>query len=221
MRPHLARSALTRSLLSSLLCASLAALTPVPAQKLGAPDAGSRAHFEHCQSTENEAARLRCFEPTAPGATVGNAEAIESAAASSWRLIHTPNPLGGREAVSVIRTADFSHSDLNFAGLLIRCGDDNTVEVLFAVIQPFPPRSHPKVTLTTASTPMEFAASVIPPGLLVRLPNEAAALVDGPWRSASALRVALQDDQTTLHGTVPLSGLAGALVLLRSNCPAP
>ena len=118
-----------------------------------------------------------------------------------------------------MRAAEFSQSDLDFAGLMIRCGHNNGIEVLFVVIDPFPPHAQPKVTVGTGPTKLEFAASVVPPGLLVLLPAEAAALAEGPWQAAADLRVRIEDEQQSVGGMVPSAGLGSALNQLRSNCP--
>src|SRR4051812_3516345 len=39
-----------------------------------------------------------------------------------WRLVRTPDPGGGPEAVAVLHTASASGSDVRFAGLTFRCG---------------------------------------------------------------------------------------------------
>src|SRR5437899_1091146 len=40
-----------------------------------------------------------------------------------WRLVRTPNPRGGADAVSIMRTADSSRSDIDLAGMAVRCGE--------------------------------------------------------------------------------------------------
>lgn len=143
--------------------------------------------------------------------------ALPDIGASAWRLVRTPNPEGGRDAISIMRTADTSQSDLDLAGLMLRCGDSAT-EVLFVVIQPFSPRVHPKVTLQTGSTTNEFMATIVAPGSLVLLPAEAATLPERPWQSATELHVLIEGDERSVRGVIPLTGLATALQLLHSNC---
>src|SRR5262245_14711786 len=38
----------------------------------------------------------------------------------TWRLVRTPDPRGGSEAVSIMQTADVSRSDIDFAGVMLR-----------------------------------------------------------------------------------------------------
>src|ERR1700744_1094084 len=45
--------------------------------------------------------------------------------AGGWRLVKTPNPNGGPEAVSVMHVSDTAKSDLSLAGLTLRCGRGN------------------------------------------------------------------------------------------------
>jgi hypothetical protein len=137
----------------------------------------------------------------------------------AWRLVRTPNPTGGREAVSITRTADVSKSDLEFAGLMLRCGE-TSVEVLIVSVRAFSPRAHPKLKITVGSANMEFVASVVPPDVLLLLPRDATALASGAWQAATELAVTIEDEQRPIHGVVPLVGLGHALALLRSNCPA-
>jgi hypothetical protein len=142
----------------------------------------------------------------------------EPSVADTWRLVRTPNPAGGRDAVSVMHTADVFRSDLDFAGLMLRCGD-NTIEALLVLVRPFPRRAHPTVTVGVGPTRTEFTASVVPPGALVLLPPRAAALAAGPWQAMPELTIRIEDGEGPIRGVVPLTGLRRALHLLRSNCP--
>jgi hypothetical protein len=159
--------------------------------------------------------RLRCYEdaPANSGAIKSQQEPV----AGAWRLVRTPNPAGGHEAISIMQTADTARSDLDLAGLMLRCGD-TAIEVVLVVIQPFPPRAHPKITVSAGPTTTQFTGNVVPPGPLVALPLEAAALARGAWQSAKELRVLIEDDGGTVRGVIPLAGLGPALALLQANC---
>jgi hypothetical protein len=39
-----------------------------------------------------------------------------------WQLVRTKNPQGGADAISVMHVADIRSSDIDFAGINIRCG---------------------------------------------------------------------------------------------------
>jgi hypothetical protein len=168
---------------------------------------------------KNDAMRRRCYEQ--PGVTIAQGSTQHGPApVDMWRLVRTPDPIGGREAVSITRTADVSKSDLEFAGLMLRCGE-RSVEVLIVLVRPFPPRVHPKVDVSAGSSKAQFTATVAPPEVLLLLPHEATALAEGPWEAATELSVTVEDERGAIHGVVPLAGLGQALALLRSNCLAP
>ena len=78
-----------------------------------------------------------------PAAT-GSAQAQPSAGRSTgtWRLVRTPNPRGGPDAVSIMQTAEPMRSDLDLAGLMLRCAERD-IEVVVVLLKPFPPRAHP------------------------------------------------------------------------------
>src|SRR5208283_5096496 len=82
---------------------------------------------------------------------------------NGWRLVRTPGPKGGADAISMMRTSDLARSDLDFAGLALHCGQAGP-EVLIFVVGPFPPRSKPKVTLGGPINEVHFEASVLPSG---------------------------------------------------------
>jgi hypothetical protein len=156
-----------------------------------------------------------------------------SAQGSGWRLLQTANPQGGGPAVSMSHTADMGHSDLDLAGLMLRChetGDqgtgtdtasahDKTVEVAIIVVTPFPPRAQPAVTISAADKEWHFAARVVPPGAELVLPVEAAELAAGPWQSMRELAVKVSSQERSFSGVIPIDGLADALATLAANCP--
>ncbi len=132
--------------------------------------------------------------------------------------MRTPNPRGGADAVSIMQTPDPSRSDIDLAGLMLRCSD-KSLEVQIVLLRPLPLRARPEVKLTTGSA-AAFAATVVSPGVALALPSEAAALVDGPWQSAPEVALEVDDGGRAIRGVVSLAGLAPALALLRSNCPS-
>lgn len=142
----------------------------------------------------------------------------DNSTAEGWRLVRTPGP-DKNDVVSVMRTADIMRSDVEFAGIMIRCRAKSALQIAFVVITPFRPRSHPKITVGINRSNMYFQAEVIPPGSLVTLPNEAEVLAKGAWLSAKELTVDIESDGEKIHGTVSLENLSGAIAQLQASCP--
>jgi hypothetical protein len=193
-----------------------------------------QASLQHCRTIADDAARLRCFEeatskpsspPTARAPEPGtNPSPKPSPGIGTWRLVRTPNPSTGDDTVSIMRTADIVKSDIDLAGLMLRCAQSN-FDVIVVLVRPLPPRAHPKVTVGTGSGSVEFTATVVPPGAEVLLPADASALASGPWRTAPELSVQIasvdgDEPSAPVHGFIPLAGLGDAIPLLLSNCPS-
>ena len=172
-----------------------------------------------CLLMTDPASPLHCYERSDLKIVQVGVKPGGTAADDAWRLVRTPDPAGGQDAVSITRTADVAKSDLEFAGLMLRCGE-GSVEVLIVLVRAFPPRAHPEVKLAAGSSTVELTASVVPPDVLLLLPNDATKLVAGAWQAATELSVAVEDQQGTIRGVIPLTGLGHALALLGSNCPA-
>lgn len=197
-----------------LLCAGwLNNTAPGLAQILGTP---GHAGIRRCGTDDVDAARSGCANDA--GAAPRNISDPVPGPAGTWRLLRTPSSADGHETVSVVQTADVSRSDVEFAGLMLHCGQTQP-QVMVVLVRPLPPRTHPQVTVTAGGASTAFTASVVPPGALVLLPPEATALATGPWQAASELAVVVKDDSTVIRGAVSLSGLGTALETLRSNCP--
>jgi hypothetical protein len=148
----------------------------------------------------------------------------------AWHLLRTANPRGGADAMSMSHTADMTRSDLDLAGLLLRCntGPHNTglepreigSDVVIVVVTPFPPRAKPSVAIGAAGNEWHFEASVLSPGAELLLPAEAASLAAGPWQSAHELSIKVSFQERTFAGVIPIDGMAAALATLAANCPA-
>ena len=199
---------------SLLCCLWLVALTPAVGQALQVPS-DHDTKFQRCPTIKDDAARLSCFEDAAG---VDRTQQQPSGA-DAWRLVRSPNPAGGPDAISIVRTADVSRSDIDLAGLMLRCRD-GAIEVLVVVVRPFPPRAHPEVTIGAGAATSEFTTSVVPPGALLLLPPSATQLAQGPWDAVPEIVVSVRDEQGPFRGVVQVSGLASALQALQSNCPA-
>jgi hypothetical protein len=141
--------------------------------------------------------------------------------ASSWHLVRTANPRGGRDAVSMSHTADMTRSDLDLAGVMLRCGEPaGQLEIVIVAVTPFPPRARPDITIATDGKEWRFSARVASPGAELQLPAEAMGLAAGPWQSARELAVKVTSPEQSFGGVIPVMGLGEALATLASSCPA-
>ena len=86
-----------------------------------------------------------------------------------WRLVRTSNPRGGQQAVSIMRTADTSQSDLDLAGLMIRCGRKRP-EVIIVLLRAFSLKARPTVVLGRPGNETRLVAKVVAPGTAVDRP---------------------------------------------------
>ncbi len=139
-------------------------------------------------------------------------------AASRWKLARAKGARDGEQYVSIIKTADTLQSDPDFAGLMIRCAPKGKIDVLVALIQPFPPQSHPQVTIGFAGKTMVFEGSMAAAGAAVILPDEAANLVSGPWQMLPSLTVDVEENKNQIKGVVALDGLKSAYNSLVNSC---
>jgi hypothetical protein len=164
--------------------------------------------LEACQTIQDNAARLFCL----------GIAGSDSSLNDSWRMIRTPRPAGGRDVVSIMKSADITESDPDFAGLMLRCRDTST-EVLIVLLRPLLPHEQPNVVVEAGSARTQFTANVVPPGALVLLPPEAVELTTEPWQATSKFAITIAHEHAPIHGVVDLTGVAQALQVLRSNCP--
>ena len=98
--------------------------------------------------------------------------------------MRTHNPNGGADAISIMHPADTTRSDLDLAGIMIRCSESGA-EVVIVILPALPFRVRPHVTFGKPGNAIKFEATVAPPGTVVLLPKEAIALVMArgkPWR---------------------------------------
>jgi hypothetical protein len=137
-----------------------------------------------------------------------------------WRLVRTPGPENSGGVISIMHVAEALKSDPDFAGLMIRCREKSALQIAFVVIRPFPPRAHPQISISAGQMNVHFETSVMPPGSLLSLPDEAEVLARGPWQSASQLNVEIENNGDKIHGIVSLENLSKAIAFLQSNCSA-
>jgi hypothetical protein len=139
----------------------------------------------------------------------------------AWRLLRTPNPLGGADAVAITRTADTARSDADFAGLMLRCTETGP-EALIILIVPLTPRAQPHVTFNSGGDRvMRLDGTVVLPGSSILLPRQAAVMLLGPWRSREDVSIEVETEGEFIRGVVALNGLDRASQLLMANCLAP
>jgi hypothetical protein len=172
---------------------------------------------EHCRSINDEQTRKRCHEQE--NSSVSPSLSQQPIEAETWRFARTPNPAGGPDSISITKITDATGADQEIAGLMLRCGEGATTEVLVVLVEPLPARTHPKVTVVAGRTTTEFTGSVVTPGALVLLPEKASALVENAWQSAPELAVAIAKNHRSLHGVIPLTDISTAMQTLESNCP--
>ena len=148
------------------------------------------------------------------------ARADGSELAGGWHFVRTRNPRGGADAVSVMRTADTSRSDIDLVGLMIRCREAGT-EIVIVVLRSFSLRAQPSVVFGEPGGEARFKATVAAPGTAILLPVDASAIVNGSWHELGDLLIRVEDGQSTIRGVIHLDGLQGAFKVLAANCPAP
>jgi hypothetical protein len=173
---------------------------------------------EHCSRIKNERERMRCEKEEDSGRSP-NVSQQPPPEPGTWQLARTPNPAGGPESISIMKSATTTGSDQDIAGLMLRCGEGATTQVLVVLIEPLPLRAHPKVTVVAGATTTEFTASVARPGALVLLPEKASALVEDAWQSVPELAVSISENRRSLHGVILLADISTAMRTLQSNCP--
>lgn len=171
---------------------------------------------EHCSRIKDERERMRCEKEEEPSTNVSQPPPPEL---GTWRLIRTPNPAGGPESISITKSANTTGSDPDFAGLMLGCGEGATTQVLVILVEPLPPRAHPKVTVVAGATTTEFTATVVPPGASVLLPEKASALVEDAWQSVPELSISISENRRSIHGVISLADIGTAMRTLQSNCP--
>jgi hypothetical protein len=148
----------------------------------------------------------------------GHACIIPVATPSAWKFTRTQGTKDGETYAAILKTADTAQSDLDFAGLIVRCAPKGKIDVLVALIRPFPPRSHPQVTIASAGASQTFEASVTAAGVAVVLPDEVAAFAAGKWQSTPALTITVKENDSQIKGVVELNGLRDAYNSLLIGC---
>jgi hypothetical protein len=173
--------------------------------------------FGRCTVIANDQARLNCLKSLL---SKDSTDPSVSPARDLWPLVRTPHPQGGAEAVAIMRTADTARSDPDLAGLMIRCSEKPGLEVLLALVRPFPPRTKRDVVVESGSTQSVLHAEASSTGTALVLPIEATVFTSGPWRDVKELSVSIKDSKTVISGVIRLDGLAPAMAKLSASCPS-
>jgi hypothetical protein len=193
---------------ASLFLATSTALT----QDSGALD------FESCRAIQADQPRLDCFRKLLSSGESKTA-ADDKPAKDLWPLIKTPRPEGRGEAVAIMRTADTAQSDPDFAGLIIRCGERQQLEVVLALIKPLPPLSKHEIVMSAGAEPSTLQAETTQQGTALALPIDAMAFTTGAWREAKDLSIKIIDPEGDIKGIIALDGVGPAIAKLTANCP--
>ncbi|WP_245477232.1 hypothetical protein [Bradyrhizobium guangzhouense] len=155
----------------------------------------------------------------APVVPVAGPASSSSLSSSVWKFSRTQGPKEGESFAAITKTADTSQSDPDFAGLIVRCAPKGKVDVLVALIRPFPPRSHPQVTIAASNGgTLTVEASMAAAGAAVLLPDEVSAFAAGKWQTTPSLAVAVKESDSEIKGVVSLTGLREAYNSLVANC---
>ena len=158
-----------------------------------------------------------CARPSCPSAPVF--EVAAPAPSSVWKFSRTQGGKDGESFAAITKTADTTQSDLDFAGLIVRCAPKGKIDVLVALIRPFPPRSRPKVTIVASGGgSLTFDASMVAAGAAVLLPDEVSAFAAGKWQTTTSLSVVVREGDSEIKGVVALNGLREAYHSLLANC---
>ncbi|MCK1434932.1 hypothetical protein IVA97_07215 [Bradyrhizobium sp. 15] len=142
-----------------------------------------------------------------------------AAPASTWKFSRAQGSKEGESFASISKTAETMQSDPEFAGLIVRCAPKGKIDVLVALIRPFPPRSRPKVTIASATGgTVTVEASMAAAGAAVLLPDEVSAFAAGKWQTTPSLSVVVKESDSEIKGVVALNGLREAYNSLQASC---
>jgi len=174
---------------------------------------------DRCRGLTDLAMQKQCYEIINGLSGKTNAQGVTLL--EGWQLIKTPDPHGGADAISISHVADFERSDPNLAGILLRCVN-HQIELFVIVIEPYPPQIPIDLTLKLGnSSASTYRGSIVPPGVMVRLPVEAATAIFDRRQQTDDLNVSLASRTTQITtGIVKLTGLEQALGTLKTSCAA-
>jgi hypothetical protein len=131
--------------------------------------------------------------------------------------MRSPNPKGGDDAVSIGHAADTSRSDLELVGLMVRCSEKDP-QALIVVLSALQASTRPDVHLGILGDEADFQATVVAPGTLVLLPDQATKMLSQGGQGED-LVVRVDNSGSTIAGAIKLAGFAAAFEKLQSACP--
>src|SRR5215469_12410358 len=108
---------------------------------------------ERCKRINNEHMRTRCLEEIKSKPKPVPQE--QATGSGHWELARTPNPSGGPDSISMTKITNPTPSEQDVTGLMLRCAEGATINVLIVLAAPLPPKSHPKVTIVARATTTE------------------------------------------------------------------
>jgi hypothetical protein len=215
---------LKRRFLVALTCLGILRLSAIVVHHAFAQQPQPEASFDLCRGIADEGPRLKCFENATRGHGASSVSHALGPQAGTWRLVRTPNPMGGPDALSIMQTADTAKSDLGLAGMALRC-HEGKVEVLIVLVGALSLKLHPKVEINAAGNSENFVGTIVPPGSSLLLPPTASKLALGPWGTSAELAITIEAEQTSdtmarIDGVIPVAGLRQALLSLLASCPS-
>jgi hypothetical protein len=221
-------------IITFVVAAGISTATPANAAERISEEA-----YDRCRSISDDRDRLHCFEnltirPGDAGAAVSAPVAPQNqpdappgdprspsgpfsqSVAGKWRLVRTNNPAERRDVISIMATGELAESDIEFAGLNLRCATPD-FEVLVFLISPLPPSARPIVSLDGAA----FPATVLLPGTAMLLSQTATLLAKERWKSRAPVTIDIDNSGTKIHGVISLDGFDKALQTLSATCLSP
>ncbi|MCK1396168.1 hypothetical protein [Bradyrhizobium sp. 1] len=175
------------------------------------------AHAQRLQNCVPGAGTSRTESCDEEAARVANARTQTTMLGDGWQLAETRDSSSNAEIISIMHVADISKSDINLAGLSLRCGQ-NGLDAVLILLEPLRRASHPTVVVKTDTKRSEFEAAVIQGGEALLLSGLASNLTNSAWQTASELSIEIAASPNPIKGIVPIRGLAVALRSLPTNC---
>jgi hypothetical protein len=192
----------------------------VPPQSLAQTSPGSfqadspRPGMQGCIPGASSEQRQRCDQNVSDQLKASSQTTVLD---GGWRLVKARDPGSTSETVSAMHAADTVKSDVDLAGLSLRCAPGG-LQVVLILLSSLPRADHPKVILTAGTGRNEFEASVAQTGEALLLPMAAAGLAAGDWQRASELSIEIETKSNHIRGIVPIGGLSAALRSLSPHC---
>lgn len=147
----------------------------------------------------------------------GAARAPTASSFGAWRRIAPPDGARGGAPVAFVHTANVERSDPRLAGLMLRCNGSG-IEAVIVVVEAFPPKARPRITLRVKGEEAYFETNVVLAGTGLAIAADRLTSADGPWREADELEVHIGGRDAGFGGIVPLRGLASVVNSLTVDC---